>query len=285
MILLENILYNKFVDSQLERPLISNFDDPAKFMKAMISYRKKAEPGFSVASFSKNLRRLSPSLISLILKNERRITFDRIDEIAKLLDLTAPEKFVFKNWVEGASAEAELETVNLPQVRRKEVGTHILNDWLNLYVKNHFKLKSVQKNSKALHKILAHIASPKRIDRAVSFLLREGHLKLTMDGRTVPDAPLTVTDPRVSNSKIRRFHKNALKIAKDSIDFYETDKRYANTATFALSKKRYEELTALIDEFAEKLKDFSESTPDTDEKEQIYQMIVNLSPVGGKTDD
>jgi len=175
--------------------------------------------------------------------------------------------------------------MSLPKLKRKDVGTHILSDWLNLYVKNHFQLTPVQTNPKALHKMLAHIASPQRIDRAVSFLLREGHLKRTMDGRTVPDVPLTVTDPRVSNVKIKRFHKNALKIAKDSIDFYETDKRYANTATMALSKKRYEELTVLIDEFTEKLKAFSESKPENDQSEQIYQMIINLSPVGGKTDD
>jgi|GEM_PF-6436038 len=99
LILLRKTLYNKFVKKEVQRPLISQFNDPVEFMQEMIRYRKKSVKGFSVATFSKSLRRLSPSLISLILKRQRRINLDRVDEIAKLLDLSASEKFVFKNWV------------------------------------------------------------------------------------------------------------------------------------------------------------------------------------------
>jgi uncharacterized protein (TIGR02147 family) len=272
------------MEASITRPLISDYSDPVVYMSEMLAYRKNSTPGFSVTQFSKTLRRLSPSLVSLILKKQRRITIDRIDEIAKLIDLSSSEKFFFKNLIEG-NEKQNPQQISLPKFKRKEVSPHILNDWLNIYVKDHFKLESVQKNPKLIYQKLAHIAPPKRIEKAFSFLLKHGHLRRNLEGHIVTETPLTVTDQKVPNKKVKNFHKNALKMAKNNIDFYETHKRYANTATVALTKKRYEELITLIDEFTEKFKVFAEHEDSNDSPDQIYQLIVNLSPTGGKTDD
>ncbi|MGH1468095.1 MAG: TIGR02147 family protein [Bdellovibrionales bacterium] len=268
----------------LKRPLVSNYSDPVLYLSEMISYRKLQSPGFTVAKFSKNLRRVSPSLVSLILKRKRRITIDRVEELSKLLDLSSSEKFFFKNLIES-DGEASPEKITLPKIKRKEIGSHILSDWLNIYVKDHFKLKQVQSNPRLLYKKLAHIAPPKRIDKALSFLLKEGHLRRDLEGRIFPEVPLAIADQKISSQKVKNFHKNALKLAKNNIDFFEVDERYANTATIALTEKRYEELVGLIDEFTEKFKAFAEVEDSSEKPDQIYQLIVNLSPTGSKIDE
>ncbi len=223
-------------------------------------------------------------MVSLILKKKRRITLDRVDELSKLMDLSSSERFFFKNLIESEGLPAS-EKMRPPQQKRKEVSSHILNDWLNIYVKDHFKLKVIQEKPNLLYKKLAHIAPPKRIDKALSFLLKAGHLRRDLDGRITPETPLAVVDQKISNKKVKSFHKNALKLAKDSIDFFEVNQRYANTATIALTEKRYEELIGLIDEFTEKFKDFAETEDASENPDQIYQLIINLSPTGSKTNE
>ena len=59
----------------------------------------------------------------------------------------------------------------------------------------------------------------------------------------------------------------------------------ANTMIVPLNESSYREAVALIEEFAEKLKDLAANRPDSLEAkdgEALYQLIVNLAPAGGK---
>src|SRR3954462_6357845 len=100
----------------------------------MILFRKKTEPGFSVYKVTKTLRRISPALVSLVIQEKRKLTIDRIDEFARLLNLNTTEKFFFRNWVGGMDGKDFLETGSAGARARKIASTSILNDWINLYV-------------------------------------------------------------------------------------------------------------------------------------------------------
>src|SRR3954465_1445629 len=100
----------------------------------MIQFRKTTERGFSVYKMTKTLRRISPALVSLVVQEKRKLTLDRVEEFARLLDLNATEKFFFRNWVGGME---DKDFVASPSSRaRKIASTSILNDWINLYVKD-----------------------------------------------------------------------------------------------------------------------------------------------------
>lgn len=267
----------------LSRPIISEFEDPVVYFEAALRFRKKTEPGFSVLNACKGLRRVSPTLISLIIKRKRKITIDRIDELAKLLNLNASEKYYLKNWIisleRGAPSQAPSK-VHEAQRNRKEVATSILNDWINVYVKDFFQLPAIQKHPQSIHDQLMHVASGERVKKSISFLLREGYLRKNLKGEIVIDVNLAVADPKVPSVKIRNFHKGALKLAKLALDLYPPSERIANTLIMPLNEKKYSELVELFQEFAEKLKDFA---ADSDEPaDRLYQLIFNLSPVGGK---
>jgi uncharacterized protein (TIGR02147 family) len=287
-----------------KRPIITEFDSPEDYASEMISYRKYSEDRFSVMAETKKLRKVSSTLVSLILKKKRKITLDRVDEFSKLLNLNLAEKLYFKNWIEGK--EIQVHPLNdKKEVRRKKTSIHILNDWLNLYVKDYFEIKEIQNNPNLIYERLANIAPPQRIKKSLDFLLKYGYLRKKLDGSIVLDTPLTVTDPKIASHKIRNFHKNALKLARLNMDIFPTTERYANTSTIALTKKKYAELIQLIEEFSERFQQFSElaSKDFSDdfinephnkngdvvvipkESVQIYQFILNLSPAGGKTND
>lgn len=101
-----------------------------------------------------------------------------------------------------------------------------------------------------------------------------------MDGRIVVETNLTVADPEVPSKKIRQFHKGALGIARAAMDLFPSTERIANTLVVPLNDKSYDELKALIRDFSEKIQDFAARSEEPGER--IYQLIVNLSPTGGK---
>lgn len=265
------------------RPQINNYANLEGYIKDMISYRKKTEPSFSVLAATKSLRKVSPSLISLIVSKKRKISIDRLDELAKLLNLNAAEKYYFKNRLEGTYAQLPSSPPTQKQQKRKEVGTHLLTDWLNVYVKDSFQLPRIQSNPDLIYSHLSALAPAKRIKKSLDFLLKNGYLKKTPDGKVVIDTTLTTSDPKVSDKKIRAFHKNALKLAKTNIDLFSIEERLANTATIALTPKKYRELMSLIEDFAEAFKNFAEKETEATSEEniQVYQLILNLSPIGG----
>ncbi|MCB0366295.1 MAG: TIGR02147 family protein [Bdellovibrionaceae bacterium] len=270
---------NEFV----RRPIISEFEDPVEYLREMLEYRRQAEPSFSVSRASQPLRRVSSTLVSLILRGRRRITLDRTDEFAQLMDLSSSEKFYFKNWIENKethpSPPHESSDGGVHR-QRKNVSTSLLNDWINVYVKDLFQLPKIRENPDLIFQQLATVASISRIEKSLKFLLREGYLRRTMNGRIELETNLAVADPRVPSSKIRRFHKGALKLAQLAIDLFPPSERLANTLTIPLNDESYAELMKIIDQFAENLKDFA--AKNEQEGDRLYQLILNVSPVGGK---
>lgn len=276
---------------ELARPSISAYQDPIEFLKAMLAFRKTTEKSFSVHIATSTLRRVSPSLVSLVLKRKRKITLDRCDEFSKLMQLNAREKVYFKSWIarletaDGKSPDtlsAVLSSFDEDQNNRKEVGTHLLSDWINVYVKDCFQLPMVQKNPELIYQYLASHAEPRRIKKSFEFLLKEGYLRRKMDGSIVVETNLAVANPQVPSKKIRQFHKGAFAVAKSALDMFPPQERMANTLIVPLNPKTYEQLTELIEEFSEKLQQFAANNQEPGER--LYQLILNLSPTGGKVE-
>ena len=274
----------------VHRPQIVDYQHPSEFARDMLSFRRQTEPGFSVQIATRTLRRVSPALVSLVLSNKRKLTLDRADEFSKLLNLNPGERYYLRSWIlrseqserghghsenQGRSSEAQPHGS-----ARKEVTPHIISDWLNIYVKDLFQFHQVQKDPSRLQNLLSAIAKPNRIRRSLDFLLREGHLRRTLQGEIVLETQLAFTEGQISSQKISRFHKNALGIARDAIDLYSTNERFANTLIIPLSSDDYQELMSITSEFGERLKVFAESRKDAPER--LYQFVVNLSPIGGK---
>ncbi len=247
----------------------------------MISYLRTSEKSFTILSATRSLRKVSPALVSLILQKKRQLTLDRVEEFAKLLRLSASEKSYLRVWLErrqNSKLDASDTSKFTPEKNRKDVSTHILKDWINVYVKDCFQIPAVQADRSLIFRQLANLASPQRIERSIEFLLSEGHLRKTLEGKIVTETPLTVTDPQISSDKIRQFHKGALNVAKAAIDSHPASERYANTFIVPVDEERYQELVGLIQDFAEKMKDFAAQTSGN----RLYQVVINLSPTGGK---
>jgi uncharacterized protein (TIGR02147 family) len=260
------------------KPQLSDYPTPVAFVQARLQYRKQMDKNFSILKETKKLRRVSPALVSLILAGKRQLTLERVDEFAILLQLSPSEKSYLRNWLENQESPEKRPLHDWQPKNRRATSVHLLNDWLNVYVKDAFEDEIVQKNPERVFSLLSTLAPRKRIEKSLQFLLREGYLKKTLDQRVVPDVPLMVVDPQISSQKIRAFHRAALKLAMEAVEIHSPQERLANTLILSMDESRYQELCSLIQEFSEKLQSFAAESKGP----RLYQMIVNLSPTGGK---
>ncbi len=267
----------------MERPKIFDYQDPAKFVSDMIRYRKETVPGFTVVAACQGLHRCSPALLSNIMASKRRVTEDRVDAIAKVLGLSSRERYYFKEWIRGKSApESEPEPVHHPKEsspKRRRVSSFILNDWIHPYVKDALGLDSVQGQAEKLYAILGGIASRPRIDQSVKFLLKHGHIRRNLAGKLIVNEELTVLGDAEADRKIRRFHRQTLEIAKQGLELYPVQERLAQALLLPLDDQRYHKLLDLVQDFAEKLKTFTEDNGQGGSR--LYQLILHLTPSGG----
>lgn len=135
-------------NSHMNRPNLIDYKEPEEFVKEMIAFLKMKDKKFSILAKSKGFRRLSPTLVTLIIKKKRKLTYDRTDEMAQLLSLSVGEKELLKKWIINKKSPSKITPPSeslLRGPRSKEVSTHLLNDWLNVYVKDCFQIEAVQK--------------------------------------------------------------------------------------------------------------------------------------------
>jgi len=247
----------------------------------MLQWRRETEPEFSIRKESARIGNLSHSLVSQVTRGNRPITRDRVPHFSALLGLKTSETNYLDQWVASERTESVPQNSASKGVvlkKRSAPSNHFLKDWLNVYVKDAFGLKGASPEPQKIHRALGGIAPLSRIQKSIEFLLKEGFLRRTVDGRIVKNDCITTTTDDIPDAKIRAFHKQALEIAKQAIETYPTDRRRANTLIMTLSPSSTQKLNGLLTHFYEQLIQFLEEHPDDDE--QLYQVTLNLTPIG-----
>ena len=269
----------------MERPLIFHYEEIALFVKDMIQFRKHKDKSFSVVAACHALRRCSPALVSNVIAGKRRLTGDRVQDFATILGLNIRERSYLRDWVlsgekrHDGKGDDEVVKSSGTVGRRSNVSSFLLSSWLHPYVKDSIRLKSVQNSPEAIYRELGGIATQKKIDHSLQFLLHHGYLRIDQHGKLVEGEVLHVVGDGNADQKIRDFHQHALQIAKMGIDTYGTEERIAQALILPLDSACYGELLQLIQEFAEKLRQFSETHSTVDRR--LYQLILHLTPTGG----
>ncbi|MGK5084812.1 TIGR02147 family protein [Bdellovibrionota bacterium FG-1] len=271
----------------MERPVIFDYRAVPAFVQAMLEWRKAQDPKFSIRRSLKGAIPCSPGLITLVAQGKRNLTRERVEAFAKILELNREETTYLDRWVAlqrkphmPTASETEPSQKSSPVVpRRPAAQNHLLTNWLNVYVKDLCELRGFEPDPITLSRMLGGIATPRQIQRSLDFLVKNGYFRRTLKGQLVKNERMTVTTDDIPDAKIKAFHKNALKLATRAVDLYPVERRRANALVIALNQSSVEELKTLLKDFYERLLVFLEEHPDDDE--QLYQVLLNLTPIGG----
>ena len=135
---------------ELARRSIFDFENIADFVSAMLTWCKSTSPRFSLRGAGA-ASGLSHTLVSRIASGQRQLTRDRVEGLAQILTLTGQERAILDRWVaaqrtprtdQERSGAKRSASDTLKTRRTRQAKNHLLNDWLNVYVKDACKLKS-----------------------------------------------------------------------------------------------------------------------------------------------
>src|SRR5471030_1537929 len=135
----------------------------------MLEWRKKEDSNFSIRQELGQIRGLSPSLVSQVIRKSRRVTRDRSAAFAKLLSLNRQETLLFDRWIalERMPFDAEKSKSEVLLPRKREAQNHLFKNWLNVYVKDASLLKDFKPDPKYLERRLGNIADAQRIKNSL----------------------------------------------------------------------------------------------------------------------
>lgn len=270
------------------RPVIFDFKTIPDYVSAMLAWHRSVSTSFSIRTAAQR-EGISHTHVSRLASGKRRLNRDLIEPLARILKLTGEERAQLDRWAKldrlthrrgvmakGGAIEAGGKHRS-SSVNPRRAQNHLLSNWLNVYVRDAARIKGFEPNAERLHRILGAIASPSGIERSLSFLLREGFLRRTLDGRVVPNEGLVISTDGLPNAKIRAFHKQALTIARRNIDILPTGRRHEAAVVLRLGPDGTSELRDLLREFYERLLQFAEEH--NKEDDGLYQVLINFTPI------
>jgi uncharacterized protein (TIGR02147 family) len=258
------------------RPVIYDYRAPVLFLNELFKYNKSTKKFYSIRQASKKVIGCSPSLVTQILSGKRKLSRNHLAAMKIIFDLNQFElEYIDK--ILSFNSTNECITIEQP---RKETKNHILSDWVNLYVKDTIHLKGFLPEPLVIFKLLGGIIEIKRISKAMKFLFKEGFWKKNLEQKIIVDETILHSTNNIPDAGIRKFHKQALKIARDGVDKFNVDRRFSSTILLSLNEKSLQDLRVLLNKFQSEVTDFMEKHPSEDE--QLVQVNLNLTPIGGK---
>jgi uncharacterized protein (TIGR02147 family) len=217
-----------------------------------------------------------------VLRGQRKLTPDRVENFARLMCLNAQERNYFARWVALRDEQPKVMTEPTRALRkRKEKQNGLLSSWVNVYVKDCSRLKGFRPDPDVIYRLLGGIVSKSQIARSLTFLFREGYLRRTIEGKIVENDVLSTTTDGDFDRKKEAFHRKTLEIARNGISFYPWERRRESALVLPLNPDSAEKLKDLLKEFYERLLVFAEEHPH--DNEELYQVLINLSPIGGRS--
>ncbi len=272
------------------KPSIFDYESLPRFIQDRLKWLKGNQPGFSLRNACKKNPDISQSLLTRIASGQRKLTLERVPSLSQVLSLASKENSYLQRWVMEERIHrprAKYKEQDVPKVKtaspsRKACNNHILENWLNVYVKDAARVKGFSSDPLSLYRLLGGIASPQALDKSLKFLLKNGYLRKTMSGQIVENDAVVQTSDDIPNAKIQQFHRRSLDIAKDKLENAPWEKRRFSAVVLPVNDQSLDKLKDLLQGFLEQLHQFAEEHAQDDQ--QLYQVLINLSPVTSNAD-
>ncbi|MGE3756702.1 MAG: DUF4423 domain-containing protein [Pseudobdellovibrionaceae bacterium] len=238
---------------------------------------------YSLRAFAQKLK-LPASGLSEILNGKRGLSRIKAETIASSLDMTSLERDYFVALVESAHSRSEkirdLAAIKVHQYREiyenplNEDQFKLIADWWHIAILEHSRTDGFKASPIWIARKLGISVTTTR--EAVKRLLRLKILKKS--GNTLkPTGDWLLTSTRdIPSTFIRKFHKDLIQKAYDSVESQDVMTRFLNSLVFAVdtsNEKNIEEMKNLIREFVRKLNKFAASSKT---RNQLYCFTTQL---------
>jgi uncharacterized protein (TIGR02147 family) len=289
--------------SMLHMPGVFDYQDYRAYLKDWLFWKKQVQPGYSAAIFARKAGIKAHTLLGMVIRGERNLSFDTIRHFGKGLGLTHAEltyfeKLVLFNQARGSEDKAHYFNQVFNAARGSAKQIHVLHDhaeyfshWYVVAVRELVVLDGFDPDPEWICRKLKRKITRKQAQEAWETVLRLGlvdKLEPTAPGEPVRYAlknPLINVDSNHANFVLRKFHREFLKRADEAIDGEPIQERELSSDTLALSAEDAAALRQQIRDFSRRIHEMfpSSGAPKTELvalNMQLLSLTHDLTPKG-----
>lgn len=265
------------------------FSDYREILKDVLASKLKYNPAYSLRSFALHLE-MNPSRLSEIFKKKEGLSRERAEKIAKKLWSSSKEISFFCDLVEAEHARSKAKK-DLARIRLKKYRANadsiikpekmaldyfkIISDWYHFAILELTYLDCFQDNNKWIANSLninVHL-----VDEAIKRLIRVGLLVKKNNHYVSTEDFSSVGGEDIPSDSIKRFHKQILEKAIQSLYLDPVSSREFGNIIFAFDKDKMEDAKNLIKLFK---KEFLKKMSCTDtKKNSVYCFGIHFFPL------
>lgn len=229
------------------------FDDPIEFVSKQLALKKERNSKFSLRAWSKQLGFSNPSMLSSVLKGERRLQVDLAEKIGKNLKLTISEQKYFKILVLQKNAKNDEERIVYSEMlvkARPNNDLHkleldldqfrFISDWYHYVLLEMINLKDFEFDYQLIAKRLGRGVSPDLVRTAIERLSRLGLVEESKLRKILKRTNgQLILDKNLPSDLIRNHHSVLIDFAKESISKQDISERDIRSTTISLKKEDF----------------------------------------------
>lgn len=257
---------------------MANFRSYNQFIYEVFLQRKKKNPSYSLRAFSRDLE-IPVSRVSEIINGKVGISERRALQIADRLHFSSEEKSLFLDALQcqyGRSSIIKKKAKERIQTRTIEENTidedhfSLIADWYHLALLELVGIKSDRHKEEVLAAKLGVTVGV--VTEALSRLTRLGFLRYE-DGKYIATRTEGTTTNNIPSEAIRRFHRQILTKAEESLEKHNVQDRDHTAIVFSFNKKDLPEIKERIRQFRRQL---SREYQDAQAANAVYCMSIQL---------
>lgn len=272
--------------SEAIKPDIYRYHDYRQFLNDWIKYRKNTEAHFSLRFLARKSN-VAVGYLSMILSGERKMLHETLEKIAKPLKLSVSEKSyleLLRTVAESESTLTKHEALeklrrfrNYREVNTKEIEVYrYLTHWYYVAIREMVNLPDFKADAGWIQSKLRNKVSLKEIKEALDFLLDNGYLEKSPDGRIRAVEKELLCLSGVYRLALTQFHREMLELASASLDNSSVEERDITGYTLAIPKEKLEELKQICFAFLRQLSNLENKSLPAD---SVYHVAVAAFPL------
>ncbi len=239
---------------------IYEFIDPIEFINRQFSLKKELNPRFSLRSYAKILGYENPSLLSSVLKGERKLGPDLADKIAKQLNLTTSEQKYFQLLILLKYAKSQTEKMMYtdmldnsgPELTHAEFSVSIdsfrfIDDWYHTAILEMIELKDFRYDLGIIARRLGRGLNRELVEAAVQRLIRLGLAEESKTKRYLKRKDGSfIIDKNIPSDAIKKHHDQFVQFARQAIYDQPMEERDIRGTTITIKKKDYKKAQEIL---------------------------------------
>lgn len=227
-----------------------------------------------------------PSRMSEIMSGKKGFSIMRATEIAACLKLQGRDLEMFITSVAAkhsrSSSAKKTALEKFEKLVRQDGFSHfdlekfkIVSDWHHIGILNMVRLKEFSSRTEWIAQRLG--ISNHEAEDAIQRLIQHGLLFKDETGKLRETNASLATPSEIPSEEIRKFHKQVMKKAEQSLEVHPVEERDFSSVTMAIQKDKLAEAKEMIREFRRKFCQAVESP--TDDADRIYSINIQFIPM------